>query len=337
VISIRRYLQQDQKGGDPLLPLLQILLEGMGTHTVEGAPGESALRESTQRVLSALELRAPPAELLALGANAVDALRQHNSGAAEHHRQPIAELQAKVRLLTDAVTSISSSSPENVRRLEQMKGQLLSTMKVKEIHSLRERLSQYLDEVLTEAERRRSELDRIAEELNRPSRRTNPTLGTEEAAAIDATTGLPARSLAEEAIAECCQEEANAFVAIMVINQVQTINRGAGVQSGDVMLQRFAAFIRQQLPGIDQVFRWSGPTVVALLRRRSALDVRCVIQPLLLQRLTVRIGTPDVQVPISARWTVLPLMASPRLLFHKMDSFAGIGEQSEDADLAQSA
>jgi GGDEF domain-containing protein len=337
VISIRRYLQQDQKGEDPLLPLVRILLEGIGNHAVEGAPGESALRESTQRVLAALELQTPPAELLTLGANAIDALREHNLSAAEHHRYPIAELQAKVRLLTDAVTSISSSSPENVRRLEQIKGQLLSTMKVKEIHSLRERLSQYLDEVLTEAERRRSELDRIAEELNRPSRRPNATVRAEGAAAMDATTGLPARAMAEDAIAECCQEGADAFVAIMVINQVQTINRGIGVASGDLMLQRFAAFIRQQLPGIDRVFRWSGPTVVALLRRRSALDVRCVIQPLLLQRLTVKIGTPDVQVPISARWTVLPLMTSPRLLFHKMDSFAGIDSQSEDVALAESA
>ena len=151
---------------------------------------------------------------------------------------------------------------------------------------------------------------------------------------VDAATGLPTRAQAEEAIAQCCQDEVGVFVAIMVINQVETLNRSLGGHSGDVILQRFAGFVREQLPRIDRVFRWSGPTVVALLRRRSAPDVRSVIEPLLLQRLTVRIGNPDVQVPISARWTVLPLMASPRLLFRKMDVFAGVGLEPENSDSA---
>ncbi len=338
MISIRRYLQADQKTADTLVQLARMLVEGIQRDSVEGAPGESVfLREITQRVLMALESEAPADELLALGANAMDALKRHNLNAVEYLRFPVVELQAKVRLLTEAVTSVSSSSSENVHRLQQIKGQLLSTPEVREIRSLKESLAQYLDGVLAEAERQRSEMDRIAQDLNRPGRRPSPAGDSGEAAVMDAATGLPSRALAEEAIAECCQEEAAAFVAIMVINQVQIVSRSAGGQSGDLMLQRFASFIREQLPRIDQVFRWSGPTVVALLKRRSALDVRCLIQPLLLQRLTVRLGNPDVQVPISARWTVLPLMASPRLLFHKMDSFAGIDTQPEHSDLAASA
>jgi GGDEF domain-containing protein len=227
---------------------------------------------------------------------------------------------------------VSSSSSENIRRLQEMKGKLLSTVDVKEVRSLRDRMSTYLDGVLAEAQRQRSELDRAAEHLNRPSQPLNAPGFAGEAPITDTATGLPARAQAEEAIAQCCQDEAAAFVAIMVINQVQTLNRSLGGQSGDLILQRFATFVRQELPGIDQVFRWSGPTIVALLRRRTALDVRSVIEPLLLQRLTVRIANPDMQVPISARWTVLPLMASPRLLFHKMDSFAGAGAQCENPD-----
>jgi len=203
---------------------------------------------------------------------------------------------------------------------------------VKQIYSVKERLSQCLDSVLVEAERQHSAAARAAEQVNRPTQRPTVPSDAGEAPAPDAATGLPARAQAEEAIAQCCQDEAAAFVAIMVINQVETLNRSLGGQSGDVILQRFAGFVRQELPSIDQVFRWSGPTVVALLRRRSALEVRSVIGPLLLQRLTVKIVNPDVQVPVSARWTVLPLMASPRLLFHKMDVFAGMGTQNENPD-----
>jgi GGDEF domain-containing protein len=283
-------------------------------------------------MLAALGSEAPLADLMDLAANAMDALKQHNLHVVEYLRSKDIELQAKVRLLTDCITSVSSSSSENMRRLQQIKSQLLSTLDVKQIYSVRERLSQCLDSVLVEAERQRSEVDRAAAQVNRPSQRLNLPGAAGEAPSADAATGLPARAQAEDAIAQCCQDEAAAFVAIMVINQVETLNRSLGGQSGDVILQRFAAFVRQQLPSIDQVFRWSGPTVVALLRRRSALEVRSVIGPLLLQRLTVRIVNPDVQVPVSARWTVLPLMASPTLLFHKMDVFAGMGTQNENPD-----
>jgi GGDEF domain-containing protein len=337
VISIRRYLQADQKTGATLLPLVQLLIEGIEKHSVEGAPGELAhLRESTQRMLDALDSGAPLTELLDLGASAIDALKQHNLHVVEYLRGKDVELQAKVRLLTDCITSVSSSSSENMRRLGQIKSQLLSTLDVKQIYSVRERLSRCLDSVLVEAERQRSEVDRATEQLNRPSQRLNVPgddgADAGEAPTADAATGLPARAQAENAIAQCCQDEGAAFVAIMVINQVETLNRSLGGQSGDVILQRFAGFVRQQLPSIDQVFRWSGPTVVALLRRRSAREVRSVIEPLLLQRLTVKIVNPDVQVPVSARWTVLPLMASPRLLFQKMDVFAGMGTQTENSD-----
>jgi len=333
VISIRRYLLADQKTGATLLPLVQLLIEGIEQHSVEGAPGELAhLRESAQRMLAALGSEAPLAELMDLAANAMDALKQHNLHVVEYLRSKDIELQAKVRLLTDCITSVSSSSSENMRRLQQIKSQLLSTLDVKQIYSVRERLSQCLNSVLVEAERQRSEVDRAAAQVNRPSQRLNLPGDAGELPSADAATGLPARAQAEDAIAQCCQDEAAAFVAIMVINQVETLNRSLGGQSGDVILQRFAAFVRQQLPSIDQVFRWSGPTVVALLRRRSALEVRSVIGPLLLQRLTVRIVNPDVQVPVSARWTVLPLMASPTLLFHKMDVFAGMGTQNENPD-----
>lgn len=336
MISIRRYMQGNEKAHDKLLQLAQLLIEGMESHAVEGPPGELAhFRVLTRRVLASLESQADPAEVLALGANAMDALGQHNRNAVEYLRAPTAELQAKVTLLTEAIASIASSSTENIHRLHEMKGKLLATVDVKEIRSLRQRLSLCLDGIMAEAQRQRSEMDRVAENLNRPSRPAGPSRDA-EVPATDAATGLPARAQAEECIAQCCQGEAAAFVAIMVINQAETLNRSVGGQYADIILHRFAEYIREELPRIDEVFRWSGPTVVALLRRRSALDVRCMIEPLLLQRLTVRVGNPAIQVPISARWTVLPLVASPRLLFRKMDVFAGTGSEMENADFADS-
>lgn len=320
MISIRRYLQAERETENPLLHLVQLLIDGVERQAAEGPPGGSArLRECTHRLRAAVESGSPPDELPEHAARAMDALKQHHQELMESLQRPVAELQAKVKLLTAAITAVSSSSDENISRLRQIKGQLLGPMNVREIHLLRTHLSECLDGVLAEAERQRAESDRAAEELHlsasRPAR--PPDSG-------DPVAGLPARDRAEDTIAQACQDEAPAFVVVMAINQFETLNRNFGREAADAILQRFSAFAREQLPAIDQLFHWNGPTIVSLVRRRSAHEVRGTIQPLLARKLTHTVNTSsgDVHVPISARWIVLPLMASPRLLFHKIDSFA---------------
>ncbi len=329
MISFKPYLQGDRKNEKALIQVAELLIDGIEKHAVESASGESArLGESMRQVLSAIEsgTSCPPEELVGHTTRAMDALQQYNQNAVEYLRRPIAELQAKVKILTAAITAVSSTSEENIGRLRQIRGQLLSTVGVKEIHLLRTHLAECLDGVLAEAQRQRTESDRAAEQLNRSaSQPLRASAGGDPALpATDPATGLPTREWAEDVIAKACQDEAPAFVVVMAINQAQTLNRNFGAEFSDVILQRFAAFVREQLPPIDQLFRWSGPTIVSLVRRTSPHEVRGAIQPLLAKKLghTVSTVTGDVHVPISARWTVLPLMASPRLLFHKIDNFA---------------
>ena len=333
MISIRKYLQTDREADreteNVLLQLARLLIEGIECHAVGGAPGElEHLRASTQQILAALVSDSPPlqpGELLGFGMCVVDALKQHNENVVEYLRAPIAELQAKVKLLTAAITDVSSTSAENIARLRQIKARLLPTIGVKDIHLLKMHLSECLDGVLVEAERQRAESGRAAERLHRAASQPLNSPGTvEQLSTVDPATGFLIRDRAEEVIAQACQDDAPAFVVVMALNQVQTLNRNFGAQLGEVILQRFAAFIRVQLPPIDQLFRWTGPTIVSLVRRRSAQEVRAAIQPLLARKLgyAMNTGTGDVHVPISSRWIVLPLMASPRLLFHKIDGFA---------------
>ena len=272
VISIKRYMRADAKADDSLLRLAQVLIEGIERNSLEGAPDELArFHVSTRQVVAAIESSAPPEELLAHASRAMDALKLYNQHVADYLRRPGAELQAKVRLLTSAITAISSTSSENIHRLQQIKGQLLSSMDPKDVRTMRARLAQCLDGVLAEAERQRAEADSAAEQLNR--RGTGLPGPAEEAPILDAATGLPNRDRAEEVIAQACQDEAPAFIAVMVVNQIQTMISTFGSEFGDLILQRFAAFVRQKLPAVDQLLRWSGPTA-GLVRRRSVLEAR---------------------------------------------------------------
>jgi GGDEF domain-containing protein len=113
-----------------------------------------------------------------------------------------------------------------------------------------------------------------------------------------------------------------------VVNQMETVNKSLGRPFGNQMLLRFATFVREQLPVVHPVFRWSGPAVVSLVRRGSMPEARGMIESVLVQRLSVRTANNEVQVPISTRWTVLPLAASPRQLFHKMDTFTAFEQNA---------
>ena len=189
-------------------------------------------------------------------------------------------------------------------------------------------MSECLDRVLVEAQRQQAESALVAGQLHRRAAPAGePEGATAAPAEVDPTTGLPSRAQGEDAIAQACQSEDNAFVVVMVVNRMQAVNQSFGDHVGDAVLARFSGFVRQQLLPVDQVFRWSAPAVAALVRRGSADRVRSEVGALLAQKLEHPVSTPSrtVQLPISARWTVLPLSASPRLLFRKMDSFADLG------------
>jgi len=329
MISIRNYLQADRRTEQMLFQLTRLLVCGLEQHSVEGAPEEaSRLQESSRQFLAALDSRKAPEELLSRAGCVLDALRQHNQAATDYLQRPVAELQAKVKMLTETITTISSGRWDGIQRLRQIRHEMTSLASVREVHSFRRQLGECLESVLAETERQRAETDRIGERLNHPDQQAQVTGMADPLR--DAATGLPIRPVAEEAIAQACQEHAHAYVVVMVINNMQTINGSFGRAFGDLLMHRFADFVREQLPAVDQLFRWNGPTVVALVKRRSALEVRVAIEGILTQPLSVKAPGCDVQVPIFARWAAVPLMASPRVLFRRMDSFADFDQISEE-------
>ena len=325
MISIQRYLRQrvgaSSESGGSLTDVIRLLIESIECQAVEGAPEEIGLfQQSTQEVLAALDSNAPQDELLSRAASAMEAMQRYHQHMVEYIRHPAVELQEKVKSLTATITAIGGTSCDSIGRLRQIKGRILASLSLKEIRDLRQLLSECLDGVMLEAEQHRTETSRAVELLNRKQPRAANCVGEQ---ATSAGGGLPARAFAEEAIAEACQDEDPAFVVVIVINQLQVANANFGPEFGEQMVQRYTAFLSQQLTAVDRLYRWSGSALVALIRRTKSLEaVRLELAHPLTQRVAMRVSGSEVQLPISARWTVLPLMASPRLLFRKLDGFA---------------
>jgi diguanylate cyclase (GGDEF)-like protein len=142
--------------------------------------------------------------------------------------------------------------------------------------------------------------------------------------APDPITGLPPRRQAEEAFARACRDEAQAYVMAVAIDRIQVLNLRFGYAVGDEIMRHFAGFLKSQLQSKDLLFRWTGPTLAGLLFRSNRLErVRDEIGRVMELKYehTVRTASRTILLPISARWALFPMMASPRLLTQKIENF----------------
>ena len=118
----------------------------------------------------------------------------------------------------------------------------------------------------------------------------------------------------------------------MVLDRLQIFNMRFGHTVGDEAFRYFATFLRGQFRPTDQIFRWSGPVLVALMSRPSRLEiVHDEVARLMESRCehTVQTASRAILLPIAARWSVFPSMAAPRLLIHKIDGFAAAKSEQE--------
>jgi GGDEF domain-containing protein len=322
MISIKKLLNADPEAPDSTLRAAQILLQGIGDHAIRCDPGEYIqFRQSMEQTAAALADGAGGPASLMQAEGAIRLLEDYNRRTAQGLRVRGSELQGMVKMLTTAIGEISTAGEENVSRLRGIEGLVSSVTQIEDVRAVRAQLSVCLDEIRREAGRQKvvssSAVDRLKQELGR--------VQTDKS--TDALTGLPVRARAVELISNACESEQPAFVAVMVLDRLQAVNAALGSEAGDQLLRYFSGYVRRGLPPEDQLFRWTGASFLALLLRPAKIEtLREEIRYLLEQKLeyTVRTATRSIRLPVTARWTLFPTMASSRLLIQRIDTFASL-------------
>jgi GGDEF domain-containing protein len=322
VISIKKLLNADQEAANSTLRVAQILLQGIGDHAIRCDPGEYVqFHQSMEQTAAALAGGAGGAESLTQAEGAVRLLEDYNRRTAQGLRVRGSELQGMVKMLTTAIGEISTSGEENVSRLRGIEDLVSSVTQIEDVRAVRVQLSVCLDQIRKEAGRQKvvssTVVDRLKQELGR--------VQTDKS--TDALTGLPVRARAVELISNACESEQPAFAAVMVIDRLQAVNAALGSEAGDQLLRYFSGYVARGLTSGDQLFRWTGASLLALVLRPVKIEtLRQEIGYLLEQKLeyTVRTATRSVRLPVTARWTLFPTMASSRLLIQRIDTFASL-------------
>jgi diguanylate cyclase (GGDEF)-like protein len=324
VISIRKLLV-DSEAEVPLLRVIQLLLQGMSLHAVEGSPEDrDRFREAMNSVSQDVEEEHNPKGMLVHAGEAIRALQDYNQRTGEYLGAQAQEMRTIVKMLTSTIGTIAKAGDENVRRLGEIEQQVFSATQIQDVRHVRAKLAECLDQIRRESVRQRDETSKTVDRLSRDMECTWKK-GAAGDGELDEVTRLPGRSAAEAVLAVACQVEKPAFAVVMSMDRIKIYNLRFGPTVGDEVMKHFAEWIGKLLRSEDRLFRWSGPTLVALLPRANRLEiVREELERVIDAgfEYTVQTASRGVLLPVSARWSIFPMMASPQLLFHKIDSFA---------------
>jgi diguanylate cyclase (GGDEF)-like protein len=329
VISIKKFLATENAAEPALRHGIRLLIQGIAQHAIPGDTLDGVrFRESLQKISDALTEHTPPDEILVHTESVLKALEEYNRRTARTQALHATELHLMVTMLTSTVSAISTSGDVNVKRLGEIEKRVVSTSQLDDVRVIKGRLSDCLADIRSEVDRQRQDQRATIQQLNDgldAARKTSPNLFA--GPSTDPITGLARRAEAEIALAEAGQADAPAFAVVLVLDRLQALNLKFGREVGDEVLGEFARMIEKKLPYGDQLFRWGGPSLLAILHRRSSIErVRSEIAQMVDIKLEHNIETPSrsIMIPIAARWAVFPMMAAPRLLYKRIDTFSAV-------------
>lgn len=325
MISLRKFLSNAETD-QALVHVVRLLTESLNQYAgVDDSEDCARFRQTTQEFLDGLVEGTSEPELLVRAGAVVKGFEEYNHRARKHQRMQNAELLNMVKMLTSTMKAVTATSNSSLNVLGDIEQRITTVSELEDVRVIKARLGDCLAEIRKEAQRQQKQAAETIDELNRGLDQARKRAAGIESESRDEITGLPQRSEAEAAISHAGQTGERAFAAVLVLDRLQILNARFGREVGDEILSAFTRMVRRQLAPGDRLFRWAGAALLALLPRPASIDaVRMELARVMATKLEHIIQTPSrsLMVPISARWTLFPIMAATRLTCQKIDTFA---------------
>jgi len=328
VISLKKFLSTDNETERALLHVVHVLAQGIARHGGLGdADSRLRFQENIDRIVEAILGEITQEELLVQAGAAVTTLEEHRREFTRHQDLHHVEFQKMVKMLTSTVAVLSATGETNAGRLAEIEQQMVSASGLDDVRMIKSRLAECLSAIRKESERQRREVGETIDRLRQGLEGGERSPDSPEATERDGVTGLPQRAAAEAALCNAGQAQGRAFAGVLVLDRLQALNTRFGRSVGDEVLAAFAATVAKQLPPVDRLFRWGGPALVTLVSHAGNIEqARGDIARIVEAKVEHSIETQSrsILIPIAVRWTVFPMMAAPRLLFQRIDTFASV-------------
>ena len=304
------------------------MLTGVARHTLGVNEDElSAFREGMLALASQVHEQASAAELENTVSQALNLLIEYNDRSLKFNVTHTSELKAVMRTMTETLTYLSESRTRSVHQLQFMERELEQATQIDDLRLLRARLIACLDVVRDETVRLQSESqarsNEVRQQIDRAVKIVEPPV---RFGAMDIVTGLPSRRSAERTISEAVTQNVEHAVAIFVVRRLNSINAKYGRAAGDEVMLRVTNHFAQHLSAATFLYRWSGPSLVALITalgnkeeiRKAWNKAASVKQEISLE---VKQRAVFVVVEISMSFQVITKATVPEELFQGLDRF----------------
>jgi GGDEF domain-containing protein len=238
-----------------------------------------------------------------------------------------------IRMLIDTIRMLATPGAETLQRLEALEEDLTGAVELDDLRNVKPKLSACLEAIRRESSRPQTPANEPAEPFSPapershrafPARHGHPPAEEIQVRGLDPVTGLPERHAAEAALELAIRSRLPITPAVIVIDSLPAINMRFGRQTGDALLQAFGDSVVQTLSPEDELFRWTGPAFVAVLRdplkgQRGASEFARLMEQKFEH--TVTTSSRDIHLSPAKRWTILPTNSRPAELFHEIDRF----------------
>jgi GGDEF domain-containing protein len=273
--------------------VISVLLQGIALHAFDFDSAELAAFQTSIRKLRAdIDNVIDDDSALLMAASAIRLLEDHNLAGGRHLQARQNEMEAVIGLLTEALFDVARVSPETMVHVREIERDIASATRLETLAAARTRLV--------------SSLERIR------LRTVDKTPGPFPAGETDFVTGLPDSGYAVEAMSRIWNRRGDYFAAMFALERLDSINVRFGFKAGDQVLLILTQHVAQHLMPEDQLFRWRGPCLVALVKRKLpetlvAAELNLTASARLEHAITK--GSREVVVPISRSWNLFPLSA----------------------------
>ena len=271
MISIKNFIsERPDKLSAALVRVPYAMLEALGAHSVKCDPADFELNRAAMHELrNNLEAAKSATDVLQTTGTIVRTIETYNrrvvrlmEARAKEMNTLLSQLTAKLQELAEG----NGASAENLRRI----GTKLEKAKCTgDVGALKKELTESLQEIQQEAVQQKKHAAAIRTQAGEITSKL--AMPANAPADSDPVTGLPGTCSAELAIKEAIGSHVHAYGVLFTLGS-GPVTRRFGDSSSDEALATFARQIASNLHTGDLLFRWKGPTLLALLERPDSND-----------------------------------------------------------------
>ncbi len=266
LISIRRFASLDGDIDSAVRRVPDLLIETLALHAIDCDPAEREQFQLTLRKLgSDLQAARDDQSVLLTTGEIIRTLDDYSRFLERFWRQRRQQFHAMIRLLADKLIEITDAGDARRRGLQEFERSLERESSPEDLRLLQAQLEQALRCVPRE--------DPQQSKKGAGLPRTPSVSHETESAAetVDPVTGLPDRAAALDLLDQINRGAApHEFAALFCVDRLSSVNYRFGFSAGDNLLMLYAQHVAQHLAPSDQLFRWRGPSLLAILARSSS-------------------------------------------------------------------